>query len=145
MQLTLHTDYSFRVLIYLYVNYPQAATATQISEYYGVSRNHLVKVVNNLGHLGLIETLRGKGGGMRLQDSALQMTAGEILRLLEGDKPLVDCGGGSKAPCCSVLPVCRFNTILDKAQRAFYAELDNYKLGDLTTLQPPTAVLEAPG
>lgn len=138
MQLTLHTDYSFRVLIYLHVNFPKPATVTEISEYYGVSRNHLVKVVNNLGHLGLVETLRGKGGGVRLLEHAQGMSAGGILRLLEDSRPLIDCGGRSKSPKCAVLPVCRFNTILDDALSRFFEELDQYKLEDLISQNPPS-------
>lgn len=140
MQLTLHTDYSFRVLIYLYVHLPEPATVAEMSTYYGVSRHHLVKVVNNLGHLGLVETLRGKGGGVRLLERAQTISAGEILRLLEDQKPLIDCGGGPKTPRCAVLPVCRFNTILNDAMARFYDELDGYRLQDL--LKVDSAVVE---
>jgi Rrf2 family nitric oxide-sensitive transcriptional repressor len=131
MQLTLHTDYSFRVLLYLYLNRPDPATVGDISEYYGISRHHLLKVVNNLAHIGLVETIRGKGGGVRLLDRVLQMTAGEILRQLEGNRPLIDCHGGERAPKCAVLPVCRFNSVLSGAMKRFFDELDGYRLEDL--------------
>jgi len=133
MQLTLHTDYSFRVLIYLYVNSDSPATVGEISDYYGVSHNHLVKVVNNLGHLGMVETVRGKGGGVRLLPHVADLSAGTILRELEGATPLVNCQGGGKSPKCAVLPICRFNRVLNSALDKFYQELDGYKLPDLVT------------
>ena len=131
MQLTLHTDYSFRVLIYLYVNRPRPATVGEISDYYGISRNHLLKVVNNLARHDLVETSRGKGGGVRLLEHVLELSAGDILRQLEDSKPLVNCGGGEKAPRCAVLPICRFNTVLNDALARFFEELDGYRLEDL--------------
>lgn len=138
MQLTLHTDYSFRVLIYLCVNRPRPATVGEISDYYGVSRNHLLKVVNNLGHLGLVETVRGKGGGVRLLDPVLAMSAGDILRRLEDSRPLINCYGGDKTPKCAVLPICRFNSILDSALAKFFEELDGYRLEDLIVREFPS-------
>lgn len=131
MQLTLHTDYSFRVLIYLYLNDSEPATVGQISDYFGVSRNHLVKVVNNLAHLGFVETVRGKGGGVTLMDAARELSAGDILRQLEESRPLVDCIGRAKHQRCAVLPVCRLNSVLDGAIKLFFEELDRYKLEDL--------------
>lgn len=137
MQLTLHTDYSFRVLIYLYVERPRPATVGEISEYYGISRNHLLKVVNNLSHLGLVETVRGKGGGVRLLESVSEMSAGDILRQLEDSHPLINCAGGEKTPKCAVLPICRFNRILDSALGRFFEELDGYRLQDLVSGEVP--------
>lgn len=137
MQLTLHTDYSFRVLIYLYANRPRPATVGEISDYYGVSRHHLLKVVNNLAHKGMVETVRGKGGGVRLLDHVLEMSAGEILRQLEDSRPLVNCLGGEKTPKCAVLPICRFNTVLNDALSRFFEELDSYRLQDLVVPEIP--------
>lgn len=136
MQLTLHTDYSFRVLIYLFVRRPEAATVGEISDYYGVSRHHLLKVVNNLAHLGLVETVRGKGGGVRILDAVRTMKAGTLLRQLEDSGPLVNCLGNEKTPKCAVLPICRFNTALNAALDQFYQELDKHRFEDLVIHGP---------
>ena len=80
MQLTHYTDYSLRVLVYLALKKNKSVTITEIAEYYKISRNHLVKIVNNLANLGYITTQRGKGGGMHLALPAAEINIGEVIR-----------------------------------------------------------------
>src|SRR3546814_353363 len=98
MRLTLYTDYSLRVLMYLGLNRDGLATITEVAERYGISRNHLMKIVHQLGLLGYIETVRGKGGGIRFARSPGEINLGEVIRRTEEDMALVQCfdSGGSE-------------------------------------------------
>src|SRR3546814_14801879 len=91
MRLTLYTDYSLRVLMYLGLNRDGLVTITEVAERYGISRNHLMKIVHQLGLLGYIENYRGKGGGIRLARSRGEITLGEVLRRPKEDMALVQC------------------------------------------------------
>lgn len=136
MKLTLYTDYSLRVLLYLMMKDDGPVTIEDVTDFYGVSRSHLVKVVHNLGRLGLIDTVRGRGGGIRLADGARERRVGEVIRLVETQNPLVDCKGEQSGHACAALPVCTLNRALAGALEQFYAELDRYTLGDLVRKGP---------
>ena len=130
MRLTVYTDYSLRVLMYLAVHAEPRPTIAQIATSYGVSRNHLMKVVHALGLAGYIETVRGKGGGLRLARRPEDIGLGEVVRRTEPDLALVPCfdpeGGG-----CAITPACRLRSALHQAQAAFLKVLDGYSLADL--------------
>lgn len=127
MQLSKFTDYSVRVLIYLATLKPKELThITKISDFYQISRNHLVKVIHKLGQLGYIETLQGKNGGLRLYRSPKDISIGEVIRALE-PMQLLDC---SQDQCC-ISPVCRLKKYLFDAKNKFLQELDQYTLADL--------------
>jgi len=130
MRLTTFTDYTIRVLIYLGLHPDRLATAAELAERYQVSRNHLTKVVHFLAQQGYIETLRGKGGGVRLAQKPGDIRIGRVIRESERDSVLVECF--NKESCqCRILPACRLTGILREAERAFYQVLEGYTLADL--------------
>lgn len=137
MRLTRYTDYSLRVLIYLGTKPERLATISEIAAYYGISRNHLMKVVHQLGTLGYIETLRGKGGGIRLALPPAEIGIGKVVRDTEENLDIVECFNPENRGCV-ILPVCQLKSVLGEALESFLATLDLYTLEDLLsgTLQP---------
>ena len=144
MQLTQYTDFALRTLIALAVSPGERSTVSDISRAYGISRHHLVKVVGRLAELGYVETVRGKGGGMRLARRPQHIGVGEIVRAMEAELGVVDClkaGGGD----CVIAPACRLKSIMRDATEKFLAELDDYTLADmLRTRAPLTKLLGIP-
>ncbi|GIE88553.1 HTH-type transcriptional repressor NsrR [Actinoplanes regularis] len=108
-------------------------TIDELAESLAVPRNHLAKVVQRLQHLGLLETVRGRHGGVRLAAGAHTTSIGALVRDLEGATEVVDCDGESPCPLRSG---CRLRGALRRAQEAFYATLDPITVGDLA--EPPT-------
>ncbi len=129
MQLTLYTDYSLRVLIYLGIRPQYQATITEIAESYNISRNHLVKVVHNLGSLGYITTVRGRGGGMLLAHAPEDINIGEVVRKTEPNFDLVECFD-KENNTCPISPCCALIKGLKVARRAFLDVLDGFTLAD---------------
>jgi Rrf2 family nitric oxide-sensitive transcriptional repressor len=130
MQLTLYTDYSLRVMAYL-AQAEKLCTITEIADYFGVSRNHLVKVVHNLSTHGLIRSSRGKGGGIQLARPANTVSLGDVVRITEPNFTLVECFNAEK-DCCAITRQCGLKNPLYEAQRAFMAVLDRSMLADAT-------------
>ncbi|KAF0191234.1 MAG: Rrf2 family transcriptional regulator nitric oxide-sensitive transcriptional repressor [Gammaproteobacteria bacterium] len=130
VQLTLYTDYSLRVLIFLGAHPDQLVTITEIADSYGISRNHLVKVVHNLATQGFVQTTRGKGGGMRLGKAPEDINLGELVRLTEGGFHLVECLNKTKNTC-PITPACALKGFVSEALDAFIAVLDKYTLADV--------------
>lgn len=130
MRLTSYSDYALRVLIYLALTPTRRATIDEIAEAYGISRNHLMKLTFEMGKLGFIETLRGRGGGMRLGRSPEQITVGEVVRATERDLQLVECF--SAASDCRIASGCILRSAFREALDAFLEVLDDYTLADLT-------------
>jgi Rrf2 family nitric oxide-sensitive transcriptional repressor len=129
MQLTLHTDYGLRVLIYLTQKGEDLATITEIADFYHISRNHLVKVVHHLANAGFILTTRGKHGGMRLARSPELISIGEVVRHMEPNFNVVECFGTDN-PACVVTSVCALKNTLRSAMNDFLATLDSFTLAD---------------
>jgi Rrf2 family nitric oxide-sensitive transcriptional repressor len=129
MRLTHYTDYAFRTLMYLALKPNELATIQEIAGRYDISNNHLMKVVHELGRAGYIETLRGKGGGIRLAKKPSQIGVGEVVRHTEPDMNLVDCF--ASGPSCRLTPTCVLKSALQQGLRAFLRELDKYTLADL--------------
>ncbi|WAJ29477.1 Rrf2 family transcriptional regulator [Antarcticirhabdus aurantiaca] len=127
MRLTLYTDYSIRVLVFLTARTERLSSISEISQTYGISKNHLMKVVHDLGRAGLVTTVRGRSGGIKLARPASEITVGEVVRLTEDGFDLVDCSSGS----CIIARACGIRGILKEATRAFLAVLDGYTFGDL--------------
>lgn len=136
MRLTTFSDYAFRVLIYLGTAPQGLATIADIATAYGVSENHLMKVVHHLARLGYVETVRGKGGGMRLARPAAEINVGEVLRATEDGFDLVDCMGEGESDC-RIARACALKGALGEAVSAFLEVLDSYTLADL--VRPPVA------
>lgn len=130
MQLTQYSDYALRTLIYLAVQ-DDNATITEIAERYKISRNHLVKVVHNLGKLGYITTTRGRHGGIRLAMPPEEINIGDVVRRTEPHFTLVECFDGRENRCV-ITPACKLMGVLGEAFRAFTHVLDQYTLADMT-------------
>lgn len=129
MKLTGFTDYTLRVLMYLALNQERLATIQGIAEAYGISESHLMKVVHHLAKSGVVESLRGKGGGIRLARPAGEIRLGQVVREAEGDGPIVECFGDHDT--CRITPNCKLAGVLSQAFKALYATLDEYTLADL--------------
>ncbi len=131
MRLTTFTDYTIRVLIYLAQDQEKLATVGELADSYGISRNHLTKVVHYLGQQGYIDTLRGKGGGIRLALAPETINIGQLVRQTERNSALVECFNQDSS-ACRIGPACRLAGLLAEAQEAFYRVLEKYTLADLT-------------
>lgn len=136
MRLTVYTDFSLRVLMFLALKGEELATVAEIATAYGISKNHLMKVVHQLGLAGYVETVRGKGGGMRLARRPEDIVIGEVVRHTESETALVPCFSPSNA-YCAILPSCALRGALSKAQRAFLSALNEYTLADLARPRAP--------
>lgn len=130
MRLTDYTDYALRTLMYLGAHADATATIQEIADAYGISKNHLMKVVHEFGQAGYIETSRGRGGGIRLGRPAKEISLGDVVRLAEGEFTLVECFGASGNRCV-ITPSCKLKSVLERALDAFMAELDRHTLADL--------------
>lgn len=131
MRLTVHTDYSLRVLMYLAAAPERRPTVGEIAGRHAISRNHLMKVVHRLGVAGFVQTLRGQKGGLRLARAAREINLGEVVRSAETGMALAPCfepDGGR----CALTPACRLRRVLQQAGDAFLFVLDGYTLADLT-------------
>lgn len=135
MHLTTFSDYSMRVLMYLALQQEQRVTIADIAQRYQISDNHLTKVVHFLARAGYVRTIRGKGGGLKLNRSVEAINLGEVLRRTEGDEGLLPCVNG-EGDCC-LIPVCRLTGILRESQQAMYQVLDKYTLADLLVDKAP--------
>jgi Rrf2 family nitric oxide-sensitive transcriptional repressor len=130
MQLTRYSDLSLRVLIYLAVHPGDLATIEQIAEAYGISRAHVMKVAHQLGRAGFLETVRGRGGGLRLARAPESIRVGDVVRQTEGRIDLVECFGPGTSDC-RIEPVCGLRGLLEEAVASFLRTLDACTLSDL--------------
>lgn len=130
MRLTVFSDYTLRVLMYLALDRTRLATIPEIAAAYGISENHLMKVVHQLARAGIIESVRGKGGGVRLARAPEEIRVGEIVRTSEGEAPIVECMSGDPQ-ACRITSSCRLKSVLVNAFEALYDSLDEHTLADL--------------
>ncbi|MCB2091861.1 MAG: Rrf2 family transcriptional regulator [Alphaproteobacteria bacterium] len=136
MRLTIKTDYSLRVLMYLGVTGDRLVTIQEISECYDISKGHLMKVVRHLGHIGCIKSSRGNNGGIKLNIEPSAINIGSIVRKTEPDLALVDCMQADGK--CRLELGCKLTSILDEALQSFLKTLDKYSLADL--IQNPSGL-----
>ncbi len=130
MRLSDYTDYTLRVLMYCAAHPDRLVTIAEIAEGHGVSKNHLMKIVNDLGRQGVLETTRGRGGGIRLLQASSAIRVGDVLRSSETDFRLVECFDAA-TDTCTLTPRCRLKGVLQRALEAYFAELDAVTLADL--------------
>ena len=142
MRLTVQTDYSLRLLIYLAAKRGHRATVDEGAVAYGISREHVAKVVHRLGLEGYVETVRGRGGGLRLGRPSEAINIGALVRRVEPDFALVPCMAPVNAPC-RIGQCCVLRQAMQRAQDAFLATLDGYTLADFA--RPRAALAEALG
>lgn len=130
MQLTRHTDYALRVLMYLGAQNEKMASVAEIAENYSISRNHLVKVVQGLTKHGFVVTVRGKYGGMQLARSADKISIGNVIRHMENNFDIVECFDHA-ANTCAIDNSCKLKGILRRSVNNFLKELDEISLADV--------------
>lgn len=130
VRLTTYTDYALRLLVYLATHRDRPCAVSDVARGYGISRNHLMKVVGALSVAGFVETLRGKGGGIRLARSPHLISLGEVVRATERDFTLVGCFDPA-GPGCRIESACRLSGVLREALDRFFDVLDGYTLADL--------------
>lgn len=129
MQLTRHTDYALRVLIFLALQ-PEnkLVTMADIERHFAIPHNHLIKIVQRLGKKGYAHTVRGKGGGLRLGRDATMIRLGEVVLDMESTLELVNCD----KPVCPLCGNCNLKFIIDEARHAFVNVLNRYTLADIS-------------
>jgi Rrf2 family nitric oxide-sensitive transcriptional repressor len=130
MQLTFHTDYALRLLMLLAIQPDQLHTIEETALRYDISRNHLMKITQTLVQAGFIESLRGRGGGLRLARAAESINLGAIVRATEDSFALVECFDRQHNTCI-IASACGLRGPLEEALQAFLAVLNRYSLGDL--------------
>lgn len=130
MRLTLYTDYSLRVLLYLSGREDEIVTITELADFYKISRNHLVKVVHNLGLKGYILTIRGRNGGLKLAYPANEILVGDVVRSTEPDFDLLECFNPATDKCV-ISRSCSLKSVISNAQIGFLDVLDKYTLADI--------------
>lgn len=143
MQLTSHTDYSLRLLIYLAIaDTDMPATVQEVATRYRISANHVAKVAQTLVQLGYIHSQRGRGGGLSLAHPPAAINLGAVVRQTE-NLQLLACFGPDST--CPIDPACRLKQILGEAQNAFLEVLDSYTLEQLAANHHELRVLLTPG
>ena len=135
MRLTRYSDYAMRVLLHLGARPEGLCSIAEIARAYGISQNHLMKVVQDLVRAGYVVSARGRFGGIRLGRPADEINVGEVIRHTEDGFDLVDCGS------CIIAPACGLTGALSEALRAFMAVLDGYTLDDLLFKRADLAAL----
>lgn len=121
--------------MYLALKHGQLTTISDIAKAYKISENHLTKVVHHLAQRGYVETVRGKGGGLRMVRDPNTVNIGEMIRASEGDTGLLPCLDTSST--CCIQPSCKLMGILREAQVALYKVLNKYTLADLLLQEAP--------
>src|SRR5262245_26098799 len=134
MNLTLQTDYSLRILLYLGAAPDETCSVAKIASAFGISHNHLVKVARNLTQLGILKSVRGRTGGLRLAQHPAQINVGALVRQTEPHFHLVDCLDAEK-DACRIVRHCGLKDAFATAREAFLSTLDNYTIASL--LQEP--------
>lgn len=145
MHLTQWTDYTLRVLMYCAASQTrsQPVTISEIAESYGISRSHLTKIVQELSARGLLETTRGRGGGMRLSKPAQEINLGDVVRSTETDFTLVECFDPQQNQC-RLSQHCRLKGVLGQALQSYFKVLDGVTLADLVAPTSGTSSLPIP-
>jgi Rrf2 family protein len=139
MRLTAMTDYALRLLMYVGQRPDRLCTIAEVAQAHGISEAHLMKITHRLGQGGWLETVRGKGGGMRLGRDPADINLGAVVRSVEPDFDLVECFATGDQ--CVLTGRCRLAGVLGEALRTFLSHLDRYTLADLL----PAGGVPAPG
>jgi Rrf2 family nitric oxide-sensitive transcriptional repressor len=134
LQLTLHADYSLRVLLYLAEHADRTISTEEISEAYGISRNHLVRVVQTLSAHGFLHVTAGRNGGATLARPPAQINLGQVVRKAEPNFRIVECFD-TQANTCPIVSVCKLKGVLEEALESFFGVLDGYTLADLAQIE----------
>jgi Rrf2 family nitric oxide-sensitive transcriptional repressor len=133
MHITRYTDYSLRILIYLAINNDQLSTINEIAQSYRISKNHLMKIVQQLNVKGYLLAIRGKNGGIKLNRAPGDINIGSLVREMEESNKLVECFGDNNH--CVIAPSCQLKSLFAEAQESFFSILDKYTLADLVPVR----------
>lgn len=131
MRLTDYTDYTLRVLMFCALNPERPITIAELAESHAVSKNHLMKIVNDLARQGLLQTTRGRGGGLRLLKPADEIRIGDVVRHTETDFRMVECFDVDHN-ACTLTANCQLKQVFKTALQSYLAELDKVTLADIT-------------
>ncbi len=129
MQLTSFTDYGLRTLMYLAAHSEELVSVKEIAEYHGISRNHLVKVVHRLSQLKYIETIKGKGGGIRIAEGSIKLRLGDLIVELEPNMNMVECFD-AQTNTCRITESCQLKHYLYESTQNFIKTMNKYTLAD---------------
>ena len=132
MRLSLFTDYSLRVLMFAALKEGGDFSLNEVAAAYGISRHHLVKVVNHLSKLGYLETRRGRNGGISLGKKPEEIRIGMVVRRTESPTVMVECFDAA-TNTCPINGMCKLKGVLGEAALAFYQALDRYALADMVS------------
>jgi len=130
MRLSVFTDYALRVLIQAAIRHPNKVTIDEVANAYGISRNHLIKVINELGRAGFLVTQRGRSGGFTLARPAERIFISEVVKFGEDGQPLVECFDPERNKCV-ITPACKLKGMIAEAKRAFFDVLGKYTVADV--------------
>ena len=131
MRLTNFSDYSIRVLLYLTIHNEKLVQIQEIADAYSISKNHLMKIIYQLGKQGYIETIRGRNGGIRLAKQPDEINLGALIRDTEEDFNVVECFSKDHNTC-PIASICTLKGVLNQALAAFFQVLDGYTLQDVS-------------
>lgn len=143
MYITRYTDYSIRILIYLAVYNEGLSTINEIAKSYDISKNHLMKIVQDLNVKGYLTAIRGKHGGIKLNINPSEINIGKLVRDIENETNLVECFGSNNQ--CVITPNCQLKHIFSKALESFFSTLEEYTLKDLVGDKKNPKLLELLG
>nr|WP_311529569.1 Rrf2 family transcriptional regulator [uncultured Ralstonia sp.] len=142
MRLTDYTDYALRTLIYVAVHPDELVTIQRIADAFDIPKNHLIKIVQQLGQDGFLHTVRGRAGGITLGRPAQEINLGDVVRATEPDFRMVECFHADHNNCV-ITRVCGLRGVLHAALQAYFEVLGRYTLQDL--VDKPNAVSRALG
>jgi Rrf2 family nitric oxide-sensitive transcriptional repressor len=140
MRLTDYTDYTLRVLMFCALHPGRSITIAELADSHAVSKNHLMKIVNDLARQGLLQTTRGRGGGLRLLKPAAEIRIGDVVRQSETDFRMVECFD-AQHNSCTLTAQCQLKQVFKTALNSYLAELDKVTLADITQTRPASATL----
>lgn len=130
VRLTAYTDYALRVLMHVALRDGERVRIADVADGFGISHNHLTKIVHQLGTLGFLMTVQGRNGGMTLARPAKRITVGEVVRAFEPDFQLVECFEPETSGC-RIQSACRLQKAFGDALELFLGRLDGVTLADL--------------
>jgi Rrf2 family nitric oxide-sensitive transcriptional repressor len=134
VQLSLHADYGLRALLYLAAHPGKIVATQEISDAYGISKHHLVRVMQTLGDAGYVRVIPGRAGGVTLARDADTIHLGDVVRDTEPNLHLVECFDRD-TNTCPIVTACELKRSLSRALQAFIAELNKQTIADLLASQ----------
>jgi Rrf2 family nitric oxide-sensitive transcriptional repressor len=138
IRLNLSTDYALRTLLYLASHPGRQVSTREVVQFYGISADHVSKVVQHLVHAGLVRSGRGRTGGLQLGRPASEITVGRVVELFEGPVSLLDCV--TTQGVCVIQPGCRLRGVLDRAGAQLVETLNGVTLAELTAPPGPSLI-----